>query len=171
MVLRKRLKITGPAIVFVTTTVYEWKPVLTQKNVADIIIKELNNIQLLFQLSVISYVIMPSHIHLLLGFQDIINLSKCIQGFKSVTSRQVKQLTLSELSCNDYKLWKARFDDLIIQTERQLRIKMEYIHSNPVKAGLVEYAEDWLYSSSVDWLTTRRGLIKIDKEFQWLKEQ
>ena len=169
MVLRKRLELTGPAIVFVTTTVYKWKPVLTQNNVADIIIKELNNIQSLYKLSVISYVIMPSHIHLLLGFQDVINLSKCIQGFKSVTSRQVKQLTLSELSRNDYKLWKARFDDLIIQSKQQLKVKMEYIHSNPVKAGLVESAEDWLYSSAVDWLTTETGLVKIDKEFQWLK--
>ena len=170
MVLRKRLKITGPAIVFITTTVYEWKHVLTQRRVADIVVRELQNIQFLFQLSVISYVIMPSHIHLLLGFQDIVNLSKCIQGFKSVTSRQVKQLALPELACNDYKLWKARFDDLIIHTERQLRIKMEYIHSNPVKAGFVENAEDWLYSSAIDWMTARAGLIEIDKEFQWLEE-
>ncbi len=64
---------------------------------------------------------------------------------------------------------EARFDDLIIQTESQLKIKMEYIHNNPVKAGLVQKAEDWMYSSAADWLTSGSGLIKIDKESQWLR--
>jgi len=69
------------------------------------------------------------------------------------------------------RLWKPRFDDLIVTSERQLKIKMEYIHNNPVKAGLVEQAEDWTYSSAVDWLTDRSGLITIDKEYNWLLEK
>ena len=165
MVVRKRLAITGPAIAFVTTTVFEWKPVLTQDNVCDIIIKELRTTQSLFQMSIISYVIMPSHIHLLLGFQNISELSKYFQTFKSITSRQIKQLRLKDLIENDYKLWKPRFDDLIVSSDKQFKVKMEYIHNNPVKAGLVQRAEDWLYSSAVDWLTDRKGLLKVDKEF------
>ncbi|MCD6249842.1 MAG: transposase [candidate division Zixibacteria bacterium] len=168
MVVRKRLDINGPAIAFITTTVFEWKPVLTRGNVCPIIIEELNKTRSLFRLSIISYVIMPSHIHLLLGFPNIEDLSKSIQSFKSISSRQVKQLSVPELVENGYKLWKPRFDDLIVTSEKQLKIKMEYIHNNPVRAGLVEAAEDWRYSSAVDWLTSSTGLIKIDKEFQWL---
>ena len=41
MVVRKRLNITGSAIVFITTTVYEWKPVLIQDNVVQKLLKEL----------------------------------------------------------------------------------------------------------------------------------
>jgi putative transposase len=167
MVVRKRLNITGPAIAFVTTTSFEWKPVLTQKNVATIIIDELRKTQSAFQLNFISYVIMPSHIHLLIGFPEIERLSKCLQAFKSITSRQIKQLSLPELARADYRLWMPRFDDLIITSEKQMRIKMEYIHNNPVKAGLVDKAEDWRYSSAVDWSTSGSGLIKIDKESQW----
>ena len=81
------------------------------------------------------------------------------------------RLSLKELQENDYKLWKPRFDDLIVNSEKQLKIKMEYIHNNPVKAGFVEHAEDWTYSSAVDWLTARRGLLSIDKEYQWLVEK
>ena len=171
MVVRKRLDISGPAIVFVTTTVFKWRPILTKETVASIVIKELQNTQSLFKMSFIGYVIMPSHIHLLLGFHDIFNLSKFVQTFKSITSRQIKRLSLKELYENDYKLWKPRFDDLIVTSERQLKIKMEYIHNNPVKAELVEQAEDWTYSSAVDWLTDRSGLITIDKEYQWLVEK
>lgn len=170
MVIRKRLNLTGSAIAFVTTTVFEWKPVLTQDNVVDIIIEELKKTQSLFQLAMISYVIMPSHIHLLLGFKSIEVISKCIQSFKSMTSRQVKQLALPELVENNFRLWKPRFDDLIIQSEKQLKVKMEYIHNNPVKAGLKQKAENYLYSSAVDWLTSNRGLIEIDREFNWLNK-
>jgi len=59
---------------------------------------------------------------------------------------------------------------LIAYSEKQLRIKMAYIHNNPVRAALVESADDWLYSSAVDWLTTGKGLIEIDQEFRWLTE-
>jgi len=45
---------------------------------------------------------------------------------------------------------------------------MDYIHNNPVKAGFVQQAENRYYSSAVDWLTDRKGLIKIDREFEWL---
>ena len=171
MVVRKRLDLSGSAIAFVTTTVFKWKPVLTQENVIDIIIKELQKTQSLFQMSYICYVIMPSHIHLLLGFQNISDLSKYVQTFKSITSRQIKQSCLPDLVDNEYKLWKPRFDDLIIASDHQLKTKMEYIHNNPVKAGLVEQAEDWLFSSALDWLTDRKGLIRIDKEYQWLASE
>lgn len=167
MAIRKRLDITGPAIAFITTTVFEWKPILIQKNISDIIIEEIQNMQSLFQVSMISYVIMPSHIHLLMRFANIECLSQCIQSFKSITSRKIKRLVLQELVANDFKLWKPRFDDLIINSEKQLKIKIEYIHNNPVKAGLVKCAEDWPYSSAVDWLTSNKSLISIDREFQW----
>ena len=111
---------------------------------------------------------MPSHIHALFGFPQIEALSKTIQMFKSIISRQVKVIKSPELKENEYKLWKPRFDDLIITTEKLLKIKMDYIHNNPVKAGLVANAVDWKYSSAVDWLTDKEGLVKIDKEYHWL---
>ena len=170
MVVRKRLNISGSAIAFITTTVFEWKQILTHDEIVKTIINELQYLTNLETISIISYVVMPSHIHVLFGFSKIETLSKTIQTFKSITSRQVKESKIAELKENGYKLWKPRFDDLIIKTEKQLKIKMEYIHNNPVKAGLVQKAEDWKYSSAVDWLIDKNGLVKIDKEFQWLKE-
>ncbi len=171
MVVRKRLDITGPTLVFITTTVFDWQPVLTQRTVADIIIEELRKTQCLFEMSIVSYVVMPSHLYLLLGFQEVGCLSQCIQSFKSITSRRIKDSTLQKLASNGYRLWKPRFDDLVVHSERQLKIKMEYIHNNPVRAGLVERAEDWLYSSAIDWLSSKHGMLEIDKEFGWLAKR
>jgi len=171
MPVRKRLNLVGPAVAFVTTTVYDWQPVLTREDVAPKVTGQLKETLSVFRVAVFGWVIMPSHVHLLLGFPEIENLSRCVQSFKSLSSRRIKELRLEELARNDYKLWRPRFDDLIICTETQYNIKMEYIHNNPVKAGLVSKAEDWPYSSAVDWLTERRGLLGIDKEHKWLAKK
>ncbi len=170
MAVRKRLNLSGSATAFVTTAVYNWKPILRRGDAAFAIVEQLQETLPRFQASIIAYVIMPSHVHLLLGLREIEKLSKCIQSFKSFTSRRIRRMRLPELAENDYRLWRPRFDDLIAQSEQQLRIKIEYIHNNPVKAGLVERVEDWEYPSAVDWLTEGSGLIGIDKGFQWLRE-
>lgn len=42
-----------------------------------------------------------------------------------------------------------------------MRQKSDYLHENPVKAGFVRNAEDWIYSSAVDYYTNnRKGLIE-----------
>jgi len=44
-------------------------------------------------------------------------------------------------------------------------VKLEYLHNNSVKAGLVETAGDWKFSSASDWLEDKSGLLPIDKKF------
>jgi putative transposase len=58
-----------------------------------------------------------------------------------------------------------RFDDVIIYGRKQFRVKLNYIHGNPVKAGLVANAIDYKYSSAKDWLTDQKGPIDIDKNY------
>jgi len=41
-------------------------------------------------------------------------------------------------------------------------------HLNPVKAGLTDVAEGWMYSSASDWISGRSGPLKVDKDFGWL---
>lgn len=47
-----------------------------------------------------------------------------------------------------FKVWQDRFDDVVLFTRKVLEIKLEYIHQNPVKAGLVDYPTDYLHSSA-----------------------
>jgi len=168
MVLRKRLKLKGSAIVFVTTTVFKWKPIFLDPRVMTIILDEINKLQKIYEIAIICYVIMPHHIHMILGFPEVERLSKIIQSFKSITSRRVKELNLPELRENNFRLWMPRFDDLILYSEEQLKIKIEYIHNNPVKAGLVASAKEWCFSSASDWLKGESGVVKIDKDYDWL---
>jgi len=173
MVVRKRLKIKGSALVFVTTTVKDWLPVFAQQSAADSAIAQFSETIQTFKVSLMGYVLMPSHLHALVGFSEVEKLSKFIQSFKSLSSRRIKQLKLAKYNNRLYangtfRLWKPRFDDIIITSEKQFKIKLEYIHDNPIKAGLVAKASEWKYSSAADWYDNRQGLIKIEKNFNWL---
>jgi putative transposase len=168
-----RLKeFTGPATVFVSTTVIDWAPILTDKT-ASITVTQLAETATHFDVSIAGYVLMPSHLHAILGFKEIARLSKFMQSFKSLSSRTAKETIFGlnnqqHFAGDGFTLWKRRFDDLIIESKKQFSIKLEYIHDNPVRAGLVKSPTDWVYSSAKDWLTGEKGIISIDKGFSWL---
>jgi hypothetical protein len=42
--------------------------------------------------------------------------------------------------------------------------KIGYVHRNPVERGLVEVAEDWVWSSAGDYAGVREGPLRIDWE-------
>jgi len=174
MSIRKKLDITGPAMVFVTTITVNRIQAFHNKTVAKAVLTQLDETTRHFGIALIGYVLMPSHLHSLFGLPQIELLSKFVQGFKSLASRKVKELEVGRSKEKLYgeggfRLWRPRFDDLIITSEKQFKIKLEYIHNNPVKGGLVNEPNEWLYSSAGDWLGESKGVLKVDKYFEWVK--
>ena len=49
------------------------------------------------------------------------------------------------------RFWQPRFFDWALRTVKEYDEKVKSIHQNPVKAGLVSRAEDWLWSSARDY--------------------
>ncbi len=96
----------------------------------------------------ISWVIMPNHIHVLVDPAEPI--SKTIQAWKSVTARWLskhnEQLGLG--IPNPKHVWMREYWDRFIRDEKHLQSTIDYIHSNPVKAGLCREMEDWPWSSA-----------------------
>jgi putative transposase len=170
----RKTDLTGPAMVFVTTTVIDWIPIFADNTCAQLVLDQLQESSKIMNISVVGYVIMPTHIHILLGLRDIGLLSKFVQTFKSLSARKLKQHPLIKSnSClmrnGKFAIWKRRFDDIVIYSQKQLRVKLEYIHNNPVKDGLVVEATDWPYSSARDWLLNKNGPVAIDKDSLWLR--
>ena len=56
-------------------------------------------------------------------------------------------------------LWQPRFFDRAVRTVKEYYEKVEYIHLNPVRAGLVERAEDWPWSSVRDYTGWLSGTV------------
>ena len=63
----------------------------------------------------------------------------------------------------DYQFWQQDNQPKIILTPSFAAQKLNYIHNNPVDAGIVEKAEDYIYSSAKDYyLGKQYGLIQIE---------
>ncbi len=60
-----------------------------------------------------------------------------------------------------YQFWRQDNHPKELITENFTRQKLDYIRHNPVEAGIVEKAEEYLYSSAKDYLTNRKGLLEI----------
>jgi len=156
--------IKGPGIAFVTTTVREWKPLLRRDIIAEKVLTIISNVTKSMSGKLYGYVIMPHHIHILVGLPEIEQLNKYMKRIKSLSSRTIKN---HMYRCSDHLfvragqgIWKRRFDDVIIFSEKQFIRKLNYIHNNPVKAGFVGNSTEWKYSSAGDW-SGKRGLIEV----------
>jgi putative transposase len=83
-----------------------------------------------------AFVVMPDHIHLLLTTEDLPNAMKHIRG------------GFSHDLASKREVWQPRYDDREIFDEKGYLDARDYIHQNPVRAGLVANAEDYPYSSA-----------------------
>lgn len=87
------------------------------------------------------FVIMPDHFHLLITPTQ--TLERALQLIKGGFSFRAKR----ELAFN-FEIWEKSFHDHRVRDEREYASFRTYIHQNPVKRGLVERPEDFLYSSA-----------------------
>ena len=62
------------------------------------------------------------------------------------------------------KFWMKRFDDQVIRTQKMFYTKLNYIHNNPVKAGLVNCPEEYRYSSARNYINGDHSIIKVNTE-------
>ena len=145
-----------------TTTVKEWKPIFNQEKLDELE-------RLLFSFfpnyadSLMGYVIMPSHVHLMVGCKNGgEQLSRFMQSYKSLSARKI----FPELG----SIWMKRFDDLVINSEKQFRIKLNYIHKNPVKSGLVDSSLAWKWSSARFWESDNLHPV-LTKDWNWLSDE
>jgi len=93
------------------------------------------------------YVIMPDHIHLFAGFgPESISVSAWMKSFKNAISKTLRAV--------DYPAphWEKGFFDRVIRSEESYEEKWLYVRENPVRAGLVERAEDWPYAGEISKL-------------------
>ena len=110
-----------------------------------------------------AYVIMPDHIHLITDSPR--KPSTVLQFIKGIASRRVLgylkemnyETSLRKLEHDDWKrnhrysLWQHDSDAFSIVSESTFMEKVNYINQNPVRAKLVERAENYLFSSARCW--------------------
>jgi len=92
--------------------------------------------------SLIAWVVMPNHVHVLIETLPGHPLDRVLHSWKSYTSKQVNALRQRQGS-----FWRREYYDRYVRDAKHLGDAIRYVHNNPVKAGLVERPEDWLFGS------------------------
>jgi REP element-mobilizing transposase RayT len=154
-------------VYFVTFTVVEWVDIFTRSRYADIVIESLKYCVAEKGLQLHAFVIMSNHLHLIISRNSEPTLSHIIRDFKKYTATQIKKSIETEPESRrnwmlwifrqagsnnpnnkNFQLWQHENHPEELITNRFIAQKLDYIHQNPVRAGIVYRAEDYKYSSA-----------------------
>jgi putative transposase len=160
---------------FVTFSCFHRLPLLGTKSARDAFVDKLEKIRTEMGFRLIGYVVMPEHVHLLIGEPLNGTPSAVLQKLKlRVSLRMRKQrevgdgeqmpLPSDEKGAPPKAFWQARFYDFNVNTTRKREEKLNYMHANPVTRGLVKLPGDWPWSSWCNYSESGPGLVRIDVE-------
>ncbi len=154
------------ALYFLTLQVVQWVDIFTRQRYRDIIIESLSYCRKNKGLEVFAYVIMSNHIHFIVRSKNE-NLSSIIRDFKRHTSKKIiESITIESESRqewlliifsnaaklhkrnNKYQFWTHENHAIELTSNEMIEQRFDYIHMNPVKAGLVQNPEEYIYSSA-----------------------
>jgi REP element-mobilizing transposase RayT len=151
---------------YLTFQIVHWADIFTRKAYKDIIIDSLRYCQQNKGLIISAYVIMSNHVHILAS-SDNENLSEIVWDFKRHTSKKIIETIENEMESrrewllmifkyaarkhkrNDkYQVWTHENHAEEIYSNKFIEQKVNYIHNNPVRSGIVINPEDYVYSSA-----------------------
>jgi putative transposase len=98
------------------------------------------------------YVIMPDHIHAFVRIAPPQTLKGWSAGLKRCLSKALTDsgVTLSPDHGQHVKsVWQPGFFDHLLRGNESYAEKWAYVRENPVRAGLVEHADDWPYQGEI----------------------
>ncbi len=171
--------ITGE-VYFTTDTVVDWVDIFTRPIFKHVILESLTYCQKNKGLIIYAWVLMSNHLHMIVGSAGENKVSDILRDFKKFTNKEILRTLLTEgtesrrewmlnrfeyAGKNDdkiknYRFWQQGNDAQAIYLNDYFNQKLNYIHENPVKAELVNRAEDYRYSSAIDW-AGGKGLLDV----------
>ena len=166
---------------FITFTVVGWIDVFTRDLYKDIFIKSLTYCVQNKGLCLHAWVIMTNHVHLIVSTRES-KLEWIIRDIKKFTSKKIisaieenetesrkewmmnmfKYVGAGNCRNKQYQFWKNDYHPVELSSDFMMNQKLDYLHVNPVRSGLVWEPWHYKYSSAVDYYTNKKGLISVD---------
>lgn len=166
---------------FVTFTVIQWLDVFIRREYKDIFLNSIRYCQQNKGLELYAYCIMSSHVHLIIGRQGEQKLEDIIRDIKKFTSVKIieaiennpqesrRELLLwlferagrGNSNNTNFQFWQQHNHPIELSTNEMIEQRLQYIHNNPVEAGIVLSPEDYLYSSAINYAGLPEKLIEV----------
>ena len=153
---------------FTTVTCLDWKHILAHEREKDIVIESMRFLVNHERVSIFGFVIMSNHFHMIWqmnwGYKrdaEQRNMLKytgqqIIKNFRNEKSLMLNEL-LVEAKDRRYQVWERNSLSVPLWSSKVMDQKLEYIHMNPVKAGMCEQAEDYKYSSAKFYILNEKN--------------
>jgi putative transposase len=129
-----------PPVYFVTLCTKNWRNVLANADVRSALIKY-GRVGSRRGFALGRYVVMPDHIHLFVSGTLDFDLGVWMRGLKRVVAAAVPG--------GRSGIWQRGFFDHVVRNSESYSQKWEYVHENPVRAGLVPTADRWPYQGEI----------------------
>jgi len=167
---------------FITTSTYRRVPVFRSPRFCEFFVQRLEEVRQKMHCLLIGWVLMPDHFHLLFKPQPADSASVAIKELKEETAKRILKTlrenlhhpwcrkTLPRLRLpptvhdeSHFRLWQRRFHPFNVFTEEKRREKLNYMHNNPVKRGLVKFPSDWPWSSWRYYFLHDTSVLRMDR--------
>jgi len=174
-----RLIHESKGVYFITFTCARWLPLFEIVNGYDVVYNWFDYLKVKGHY-IIGYVIMPNHVHVLIGFRNssvsinsIIGNGKRFMAYELVKRLEqwevndcLEQMTgwINETDRQRHKkheVFEPSFDWKACSDIRFMEQKVNYIHQNPCKAGLVTLPEDYQHSSAYYYHSGIQGVYSV----------
>ena len=131
-----------------------------------------------YELLVHAYVLMPNHVHILATPKNEFSVARVMQSI----GRRYAQLFNSNHQRTG-TIWEGRFKSCLLEAAPFFLLTQKFIESNPVRSGLVQKPEDWIWSTyrhhigaeTVPWISDHPlywalGNTPFERQSIWGKE-
>ena len=172
---------------FVTFSVVGWIDVFSREQYKELFVESLKYCQEHKDMLLHAWVIMTNHVHLIISsnnnkIEDIVRdqkkytskkIIKAIQEnntesrkdwmlniFGYAGSTNNNNTTFSAGCCAQF--WKQDYHPIELNSNEKIKQRLDYLHENPVRSGLVWEPWHYKYSSAIDYYTNENGLLKIE---------
>ena len=168
-------------VYFITFTCYKWIPLFQITNGYAAVYKWFDTLRQKGHY-IVSYVIMPNHIHVIIAFTETeISINKIVGNGKRFIAYQLIQLLKQQhytalldqlanaVSSQDqrkgqiHRIFMRSFDIKECKTQHFIRQKTEYIHNNPCRKANLQCLtpEDYMHSSALYYITGQSGIYPV----------
>jgi REP element-mobilizing transposase RayT len=166
---------------FVTFTVIHWLDVFIRREYKDIFLESLRYCQENKGLELYAFVIMSSHVHMIIGRNSDSSVEAIIRDIKKYTASKIigaikknqresrrdwllgffQRAGMNNSHNTHYQFWQQHSHPIGLSTNAMIGRRLDYIHNNPVTAGIVLSPEDYLYSSAVNYVGFGKKVIDV----------
>ncbi|WP_462255012.1 REP-associated tyrosine transposase [Ferruginibacter sp.] len=166
---------------FITFTVVGWIDVFSRECYKELLVKSLQYCIANKGLQLHAWVIMTNHLHLIVSSNSN-KIADIVRDIKKYSSKQIikaiqdnpsesrKEWMLNIFNFvgqnnnnnKEFQFWKQDYHPIELNTPEKIQQRLNYLHENPVRSGLVWEPWHYKYSSAIDYYTKEIGLIKIE---------